>query len=497
MSRIAVRTERRRLLVGTFAALAGLVILLWFLVLARSPGVFVLLLIGAKQLDAIALIAFWMILGGVLHARQAKRLYAPMIAGGTLGRILGSFASGFIGDSLGISAVLPVSALAIGLASLLATRLRSVVPARLAQMTGRAAAAAAPPPPALSRFAALWQESRLFRLLVVSALLGGTVAPMLYFQFSYIVDLATRGSNAEMRLLGLYAKVRGFINLGVLAMQLVGTGWVFRRIGVPLASTLSPLVYLLGFLGVSARLDLPAGIGAMGGANLQDHAVQEPAQRILVTLFPERVRLAATSLIDGPVQRLGGALGNVLVLCALAVATPAWIGFVALPITALWLAVAITLWRIYPTLLLEVASEGGMRPDVAMSLPELMDPGTLRVLASSLVDPDSRRCRAACELVVEAPGSGAAAVLANAARRAPPANRPLLVGALHRLLERRTGTHRPHSRGGKRDRAAAHRHGFSPAPAAGPSGRSLRPSRAVAASGAARRARFHPAPRRS
>src|SRR5262249_37762849 len=163
----------------------------------------------------------------------------------------------------------------------------------------------------------------------MSSLLGGILAPMLYFQFSYIVDVATRGSNGEMRLLDLYAKIRGFINLGVLGMQLIGTSRVFRRIGVPLASTLSPLVYLLGFLGVSTRLDLPSGIGAVGSANLQDHAIQEPAQKILATLFPERVRAAATSLVEGPVQRAGGSLGNILVLCGLAIANPAAVGFAA------------------------------------------------------------------------------------------------------------------------------------------------------------------------
>jgi hypothetical protein len=86
-------------------------------------------------------------------------------------------------------------------------------------------------------------------------------------------------------------------------LQLLGTSRLFRRIGVPLASTLSPLIYLLGFFSVSLRLGLEAAVGAMAGANLQDHAVYDPAQKVLVTLFPERQRPAATSLIDGPVQR--------------------------------------------------------------------------------------------------------------------------------------------------------------------------------------------------
>lgn len=438
MSRIAARLANRLLLSATFAMLGGMVVLLWLLVLGHVPGVFVLLVIASKQLDAIALIVFWTVLGGLLHGRQAKRLYAPMIAGGTLGRILGSFASGTIGGALGIPTLLPVAATALGLASLLAARVRAPAPAHVTRLTRRRAAA----PVAFAKFGPLWHEHHLFRLLVLSAFLAGTLGPMLYFQFSYIVDLATRGSNGEMRLLDVYAKLRGFINVGVLVMQLVGTSRVFRHIGVPLAATLSPLVYLVGFFGVSTRLDLPSGIGAVGGTNLQDHAIQEPAQKILATLFPEHVRAAATSLIEGPVQRTGGALGNILVLCALALSTPASVGFTALPLAGLWLAIAIALWRIYPTLLLEVAVAGPMHADVTQSLPELVDPGTVRMLASALLDPDPRRCRAACALIIETPHARAVVVLARAIRDATAANRPLLVGTLHELLERHPGAQR-------------------------------------------------------
>lgn len=434
MSMLATRVRGRRLLAGTFAALGAIVLCLWLMLLAESRPVFVLLVIASKQLDAIALIAFWIVLGNLVHGRQAKRIYAPIIAGGTLGEILGSFSSGFIGNSLGVAALLPVSAGAILLACLLTTAMHAVAPARVT----RGALPQRPEgrPRSLGMLRPLWRESRLFRLLAIGALLGGTLGPMLYFQFSYIVDMATRGSNGEIRLLDLYAKLRGAINLGVLGMQLVGTSRVFRRIGVPLASTISPLVYLLGFFGLSTRLDLPSGIGAMGGTNLQDHAIQEPAQRVLATLFPERVRPAATSLLVGPIQRTGGALGNVLVLGTLAVGTAATVGLVALPLAAIWLAVAVALWRIYPTLLLEVASAGALQGDVERSLRQLVDPGTMRALESSLVDPDPRRCRAACDLVIEAPWARAVAALAQTIGRASAANRPLIADTLHRLLQR-------------------------------------------------------------
>src|SRR5262249_14455872 len=336
------------------------------LLLARFGAVFVLLVLASKQLDAIALVAFWLVLGSLLQGRQAKRLYAPIIAGGTLGKIVGSFASGFVGTTFGIAALLPLSAGPVAVACLLAGQIRSVAPSRLTRMSPPGL----PRPTQLLRFVPLWRENRLFRILALGALLGGTLGPMLYFQFSYIVDVATHGSNGEMRLLELYATLRAFINAGVLVMQLMGTPRVFRRIGVPLASTPSPLGYVLSFFGLSTRLSLLSGIGAVGGTNLQDHAIQEPAQRVLVTLFPERLRAAATSVIEGPVTRAGGALGNVLVLIVIAVATPAWVGFTALPFAVVWLALSIILYRVYPTLLLEVAHSARSAPAPTI-LPEM------------------------------------------------------------------------------------------------------------------------------
>ena len=487
MSRIAARTRRRQLLASTFAVLGAMVLLLWLLVLGKVPGVFALLVIAAKQLEAIALIAFWMVIGGLLHGRQAKRLYAPIIAGGTLGRILGSFASGAIGRTFGIPALLPVAAVALALASLLAAQMRSVAPARVTRMRSRQPDA--PPPVALGKFAPLWRESRLFRLLALSALLGGTLGPMLYFQFSYIVDLATRGSNGEMRLLELYAHLRGFINVGVLAMQLVGTSRIFRHIGVPFASTLSPVVYLLGFFGMSTRLDLPSGIGAVGGTNLQDHAIQDPAQQILITLFPERVRAVATSLIQGPVQRTGGAFGNLLVLAALWASTPASVGFTALPIAGMLARSGVHVVADLPH---PLARGGDRRADARRRGAVAAGAGRCRygacarsVTARSRSPTLSRRV---CTRRRSSPGACGDSPGARRPQRAR--SEPSIAGRSasppHRAEPERA---RPRRRGGSSARALAHRRRFTEARRAGPLDRGVCASRSIIARRDARRAR--------
>ena len=64
---------------------------IWALVSLRAPGVLAVLLVFVKLLDGIALLAFWVALGDMITGRQAKRLFAPLAAGITIGRLLGSF----------------------------------------------------------------------------------------------------------------------------------------------------------------------------------------------------------------------------------------------------------------------------------------------------------------------------------------------------------------------------------------------------------------------
>jgi AAA family ATP:ADP antiporter len=433
--RMALHYEPRHLLVATFGILGLALLPLWILVTGGVTSALVLLVLAAKQLDAIALVVFWTAVGNLVGGRQGKRLFARISAGGTLGAIAGSFASGVLGHAFGIATLLPIATVIMVVAALV------VVP--LVRMQ-RPRYYGTPRTPLLEddaglRLIPLWRAGALFRVLVLASLLAGILGPILYYEFAYVADQATQGGGGEQRLLDLYALFRGWLNVGVLLIQMIGTPAVFRRLGVPLASAISPLIYLLGLVGLSVQLSLAAGIAAVAGANLQDHAVYDPAQRILVTLFPERVRTAVTTLIDGPVKRAGAVLGNLVIIVALYYGTPLWVGFTGLPVAAAWLLLSIALWRLYPTMLLQVATARRTDIDDPPPLTELLDGGTVRLLEQSLVSTDVERCKAACELVAEAAPRRAVRALARALRVAPVAHRSLLIGTLHDVLESDAG----------------------------------------------------------
>lgn len=432
---VAARSDRLRLLPRTLVVLGVLLLPFWLMVQAGWESALPVLVIVSKQLTSIALLVFWIAMGDLLHSRQTKRLFAPMMAGVTVGTIVGSFASEPIGERLGIDALLPFSTLVMLLCAAATVPLRALRP----RFDGRVARRSAAPAPSADdeetsgRFRELWSGSPLFRLLFVTALCSGLLGPMLYFQFQYVADLATAGEGGEEKLLAFYAQFRGWIYGGVLLTQLLVSGKLYRRIGVPLAAAVSPLIYLGGFLGLSVRLSLPAGVGAMAGTKLQDNAVYDPALRVLYSLFPESLRPEATALIEGPVKRGGGSIGNGVVVLALAIGSAVWVGYLALPIAVLWMAVALVLWRRYPKLLLAAAAErGGAREALAN---ELLDPATVRALVPEMCSPDPARARLAVELVADAEPERAVAALAEAAAKAPESTRHRIMAALDRRLE--------------------------------------------------------------
>ena len=426
---LAARSNRPRLLPKVFVGLGILLIPLWFLVRADVISAFVLLVLASKQFQSIALLSYWLAMGDLMHGRQAKRLFAPMMAGYTLGAIVGSFASEPIGLAFGIDTLLPVAAVAFVGSGLLTLPLEGMIPKRLERGPASGSKPRRREQRAQPTFRELWRDSQLFRLLFVGAAASGLLGPMLYFQFQYVTDQATTG---EAGLLALFAQFRGWINIGVLATQLAVTSSLFRRIGIPLSIVVSPLVYLIGFCGMSIRLSLTVGMGAFAGTKLQDSAIYDPAMRILFNLFPERERTRATGLLEGPVKRAGGAIGNVLSMGAIQVASAVAVGYVAIPIAAAWLVSSVALWRTYPGLLLRASAKRARDGD-DLDIAELIDPNTVRVLSNHLAGPAPGP---AVELISEARTEVAAAALASAARAASDATRSTLIAALDRLLGR-------------------------------------------------------------
>jgi AAA family ATP:ADP antiporter len=432
--------DRPRWLPRVLLALAVTLIPVWVLVFLHVAGVLPSLLVLVKLLDGIALLAFWLALGDLITGRQAKRLFAPLAAGVTIGRLLGSFGTEPASKIAGIEGLVLFAgglyALAAAAALFLRRSQKSAAQSGTDVRAGARTQIADPQParthgPSLRR---IWRESRLFRFLVIWSFCAGALGPMLYFQFSYAVDASTRGADGEQQMLALYAQFRGWLNFAILVTQLVVSGKLYRRFGLPMSSCAWPMTYLAGFFWMGIALQLPVAMAAIAAVRLEGDAVAKPALKILHNLLPERFRSRAIGVTEGPVKGLGGAFGNAVVIGAIALSGPAIVSLPALPLAILWLLAALALWRHYPRLLLQASSERSL-PSGEEELKRLLDPATVRALAESLSDPDPDVCRAAAELIREAEPSTAARTLATAIESAPPQTRPALIEALQIALE--------------------------------------------------------------
>jgi len=430
-ARLAARSDRLRLLPRTMGVLAVLLVPLWFLLPRAETLVPWVLIVSSKQITSVTLLVFWIAMGDLLHARQAKRLFGPMMAGVTLGMTLGSEASRQVGSLFGVESLLPVAAFTMGLGGLATLPLRRFRPRLGSAAHPIASHVSRTQPgeePALRR---VWRDSSLFRLLFFIALGSGLVGPMLYMQFQYVADAGNPGEEGFLEFISL---VRAWLGGVTLVAQIFLVSWLYRRIGIPLSIALSPALYLMSFVGLNARLTPAVGSVAMVGTKLGDNAVYDPAVRVIYNLLPEEIRARGSALVEGPVKRLGGAAGNLINWFAFEIGSARWIGFIALPIAGVWLLAALRLWRQYPGLLLSAsASREGVQELLRDSA--LLDVTTLRALAPEVTGGNPERARVALELLGEAAPDRAVPVLAMTLERAPETVRPQIIAALDRLLE--------------------------------------------------------------
>jgi len=437
--RIAARSDRLLLLPMVMLGLGLALIPFYFLLPVAETLVPWILIVLSKQMESVTLLVFWIAMGDLVHGRQAKRLFGPMVAGLTLGMTLGSLASREVGRELGVESLLLGSAAALCLGALAALPLRRLRPRLVATRPGatglggarQGARAPEKQEGDAQSVLGMWRESPLFRLVLLIALAAGLVGPMLYIQFQYVADASTSG---EQGFLSYVSLVRTWLGGFTLVAQLFLVSWLYRRIGIPLSIALSPVVYLLSFVGLGVSLVASVGSVARISTKFVDNAVYDAAFRVIYNLFPETMRARASALAEGPAKRLGTAIGTLVCAATLRVGPAAWIGYLALPVASAWLLAVLALWRQYPRLLLEASSRKAGLGE-ALDEPALLDTATLRTLLPELTNADPEPARVVLDLVAEATPERAVPVLVEALEQAPEGRRSAIVAALDRLLE--------------------------------------------------------------
>lgn len=279
-----------------------------------------------------AVSVFWGFMADLWSHDQGKRLFAFIGAGGTLGAMAGSFLTARLAERLGPVPLLLAAAAVLELAVLCVHRLTAALRPADSGGVARRADASEGGPLAGMRLVA---RSRYLQMICLYLLLFTTTSTILYFQQAQIVK---RSAETAGGWTAIFADIDFYTNLVALVLEGLLTARILRWIGVGATLTVLPVWTAAGFAALLRWPTLPVLVVVQVLRRGLDYGLTKPAREVLYTVVGRETKYKAKSFIDTFVYRGGDAFAA----WALTGAALVW---TALPLSALWLFVALALGR--------------------------------------------------------------------------------------------------------------------------------------------------------
>ena len=298
---------------------------------------------------------FWAFMTDVFNSEQAKRLFAFIAVGGSLGAIAGPIVTVSLVKQLGAPNLILVTAALLELAPWCV----KFFPA--AQASERREAGAEQPIGGgiISGIGHVFRSPYLLGICAFM-LLHAITSTIVYFQQA---DITGHQFHDRALRTAFFAQLDLTVNTLTIIVQLLLTGRLLKWFGVGLTLAFLPVLSMIGFLGMGLVpvLALLAVFQVLRRAG--NFAVTRPAREVLFTVLRREDKYKAKSFIDTFVYRAGDQIG------AWSYPLLTWFGlgltgisFVAAPLAAIWCGLSI--WLGKKQAALADANVGGpLRPD--------------------------------------------------------------------------------------------------------------------------------------
>lgn len=352
---LVARLPRSRFIAITYRFfIANLIV---FLLLLRSTSGDANVWVGraffiwAAVFNLFVVSVFWAFMVDLFTSEQGKRLFGFIAAAATVGGITGAGVTASTVQSVGVPALLLLSAILLELGVFAARRLGALAPA-LAERAPRAGGAGSASSPGGEAqpigggvLAGLTHALRSPYLLniCVYMLLYTILSTFLYFQQAAIVDrsFADRAARAAF-----FARIDLLVNALTLGAQCFLTGRVMRLAGVALTLTFVPALTAVGFLLLGLMPTVAIVVGFVVLRRAGNYAFARPTREVLFTVVTREDKYKAKNLIDTVVYRLGDQVGawssSLIAMAGLGTGAIAW---AAVPLAILWVGNAWWLGR--------------------------------------------------------------------------------------------------------------------------------------------------------
>jgi ATP:ADP antiporter, AAA family len=380
------RFGRRKALIVTLMMSAVGTTLLYFR--PQTPAVIFCLYVWSGLLGAVLVTQYWSFAGQMFTVAQGKRLFGPIAAGGVFGAVLGAGGAALLLRAHPVGTLLLVASAVLMLTATLVTA-ADVDDARAP--TKRPTADRAHP----GRVLAVFRTFPYLRR--VGALVALSTAATLVVDYLFKSTAARAIPPAELG--AFFARYYAALNAVALAVQLLVTERLLRRLGVTAALTVLPLLLMGG--GVAAVL-LGGAVSLVlltkGADGALRHSLHRVASELLFMPVPAEARDRAKPLLDTVLGRGVQALtaGGVLALATLGYASPRVLAAIVAVLAGAWVVVALGLARPYVDLFRQALAK---EPVDAAGDTEELDLDSVEAVMKALSSRDAARVIAAIDLL--------------------------------------------------------------------------------------------------
>lgn len=285
---------------------------------------------------------FWSFVVDVFNAGQAKRLFAFLASGATVGGIAGSALTSSLIASIGPHGLLLISIILLEVAVFAARKLSKHSNAfhqPLARDEGQR-------PVGGGLFAGITHTFRSPYLLGIALfiLCYSVTSTVLYFQQATLAEQNFADSASRT---AFFANINLWVNGITLVIQLFLTGRIMGWIGVAFTLCALPLLSIVGFATLAAFPSIAVFVAFQVARNVSNYALTRPAREVLFTAVSREDRYKTKNFIDTFVYRTGDQIAAWSYAGFLALGLSlTGIAIVAVPLSALWLGLGLWLgWR--------------------------------------------------------------------------------------------------------------------------------------------------------
>lgn len=343
---IASKVSRRRIVPWVFGVVVASLMGYGAAMLAQPDDVWLArtFYIWVSVINLLMISLAWSVLADVMESHEAKRLFALIAAGASLGGLAGPLLTTLLVKPLGHGGLMLLSALLIGASAATATWLhrwrdRHPLPA------GASSAEQRQRPLGGNPFAGATAVFRSPYLLGIAffVLLLATVTTFLYFEQAKLVAERFADKEEQTQVFGLIDTV---VQTLAILSQLFITGRIAQKLGVGVLLVAVPVVMAAGFLWLALAPVFAVFVVVMVVRRAGEYAFVRPGREMLYTVMPAEEKYKAKNFIDTVVYRGGDALSG-WVKRALDVLAehPAAAMFIGAGVAAAWALTGVALGR--------------------------------------------------------------------------------------------------------------------------------------------------------